>query len=316
MRVVFVPLLFVALTMLPDVRTDRQRTAASGRTNGTLHDDGAAREGLWVYGNEVRRATDQQALLQFAAGRGINTLYLNVYQSRPNAAGRRLYDEEQIAQFVMKAHRLGIEVWAAYGAVSWHRVPVAPQAPPYERMKEVVAYNRAHPNAAFDGVMLDLEPPEPADLRQLISTYRGLLDVLRPHGIDAAAAIRFFWDETISAGDHGVQKPAYQHILDLPFDHVVVMAYRNFAGDGCEEDGIICLSRSEIHYASRRGKRQHVVVGLRNTGTDVEPGPEKVTFHGQPQIRLRRVKEEVASYFGGQDGFGGFAMHRYRSGAS
>ena len=277
--------------------------------------DGQVREGLWVYRNEVRRTADQQRLLRFASTRGINTLYLNVYQPFSNAAGRRMYDEDRVARFIVEAHRRGIEVWAAYGAVSWHRYPVEPGAPPHARMKEVVAYNRAHPQASFDGVMLDLEPTEPADLRALIRTYRGLLDVLRPHGIGAAAAIRFFWDEMLPVGKRAQKKPAYQHILDLPFDHVVVMAYRNFAGRGCKEDGIICISRSEISYASSRGKERHVVVGLRNTSTDVDPGPAKVTFYGQPKRVLRGAKDKVALHFKEESGFGGFAMHRYRSDA-
>ena len=269
------------------------------------------REALWVYENWVAAPADRQRLLDDAERRGINTLYMNVYTPVPNLRGRRLYDESSLERFIREAHRRGIEVWAAYGAVTWHQLGAGPGTPPRRRMKEVVSYNRAHPRAPFDGVMFDIEPPEPVDLQNLLHLYDELLEVLAPAGIDAAAAVRYFWDDAVAFQAEEVVKPAHQHVMDLGFEHVVVMAYRNYASDPRRGDGIIRLSQAEMDYAQAQGYRRKVVVGLRNTSTAVDGGPAKTTFHGMGRRALTEEKRRVAGHFSPYQSFGGFAMHRY-----
>lgn len=270
------------------------------------------REGLWVYENWVASAAQRQRLLRDAERRGVNTLYMNVYRPTPNLHRRRLYDEYALARFIRQAHRRGIEVWAAYGAVTWHRLGAGPGSPPHRRMEEIAAYNRAHPRAPFDGVMLDIEPPEPVDLQNLLHLYEDLLGVLEPAGIEAAAAVRFFWDDAVAFPERGGPvKAAHEHVLDQGFDHVVVMAYRNYARDARRRDGIIPLSQAEMGYAHRQGHRRKVVVGLRNTSTTADGGPPKTTFFHMDRREREREKRRVAEHFAPYHSFGGFAMHRY-----
>jgi hypothetical protein len=69
-----------------------------------------------------------------------------------------------------------------------------------QRMAEVNAYNAAHADAEFDGVVLDVEPPEPqstADFQNLLALYQCVRSNLPQRGGDRlglAVAIRFFWD--------------------------------------------------------------------------------------------------------------------------
>lgn len=269
-------------------------------------------EALWVFTNEVQTSAARSELLSYAAAHGVRRLYVSLYQPFENDAGRRLYDEDAVKAFIRAAHRRGIEVWLTYGAVSWHRYGCRPGTPPYARMQDALEFNRAHPDAEFDGVMLDLEMEEPADLEALLGLYREILGVLRPKGMRVAGAIRYFWDRPV-APDGGDPRPAYQHFIDLDLDHLVVMAYRNFAGGRCPDDGMVCLSQDELSYAEERQRDRFVVVGLRTTSVNVEGGPPKVTFHGLPMQSVRHEKQLVSEHFSSYRSFGGFAVHQYRA---
>lgn len=108
-------------------------------------------------------------------------------------------------------------------------------------------------------------------------------------------------------------RPAYQHILDMDLAHVVVMGYRDYAGNGCVSDGgIICLDQDEIAYASDRGKYRRVLVGLDTSECAPACGPSKVTFFEEGQSRLASQTLAVANHFAGSSGFGGFAIMGYR----
>lgn len=108
-------------------------------------------------------------------------------------------------------------------------------------------------------------------------------------------------------------KPAYQHIIDMDLAHVVVMGYRDYAGNGCSSDGgIICLDQDEITYASDRGKYRRVLVGLDTSDCAPGCGPSKVTFFEEGQSRLSSQTLAVANHFAGSAGFGGFAIMGYR----
>ena len=86
-----------------------------------------------------------------------------------------MYEDGDIADLIAKAHLNGLAVWAAYGDTVWAAIGCSPAAWPLQRMAEVVAYNAANPAAQFDGVILDVEPPEPqskADFQNLLALYQ------------------------------------------------------------------------------------------------------------------------------------------------
>ncbi|HEX8077915.1 MAG TPA: hypothetical protein VF511_08880, partial [Chthoniobacterales bacterium] len=79
---------------------------------------------LWVFPsatapNPVTDATARQLLVTNSAATGVAELYVSVYSSAPNAAGRYMYDEAAIADLITMAHSSGMEVLAAYGAPDW-----------------------------------------------------------------------------------------------------------------------------------------------------------------------------------------------------
>ena len=126
-----------------------------------------------------------------------------------------------------------------------------------QRMAEVKAYNAAHADAEFDGVVLDVEPPEPqstADFQNLLALYQCVRNTLPQGGSDRlglAVAIRFFWAAVV-----------YEHIIDMELDHVIVMGYRDRAGTVCSgaaPNGIICLDEGQMAYADRAAENDITV---------------------------------------------------------
>jgi hypothetical protein len=111
-------------------------------------------------------------------------------------------------------------------------------------------------------------------------------------------------------GPKGVQK-AYEQIIDLPLDHIVVMGYRNYAGNPCNDNGLICLHEEQILYAHRQKREGAVLVGLRTTSLKADSGEPIETFHGMPDQYVQDEKSRVVNQFLRYSGFGGFATHRY-----
>lgn len=278
----------------------------------TSHDETSrpAREALWVFSDEISSREDQDHLIEQVVREGFNTLYLSVYRSRPNRRGRLMYDEEDIARFITRAHRANLEVWAAYGNSDWPHLGCAEGSFPHERIREIARYNQERPDARFDGVMLDVEPDEPANMSALVRFHEEATAHLGRNGIRSAAAIRHFWKTPVDASK-GVQA-VYKHVIDLPLDHVVVMGYRNFAGGPCADNGLICLHQDQIAYAQRQGKEAGVLVGLRLTSVEADAGRPEETFFGMPEEVLDDEKARVAAHFHQYASFGGFATHRYR----
>ena len=273
---------------------------------------------LWIFSDEVSTPAARDTLVQRSAASGVTDLYLSVYRSALNSAGRRMYEDSDIADLIGKAHLHGLAVWAAYGNTDWPAIGCSQSAWPLQRMAEVVAYDTANPSAQFDGVILDVEPPEPqseAAYQSLLTLYQCTRAFL-PGNLQFAAAIRFFWDTAVAFPVGGSVKPVYQHIADLNLDHIVVMGYRDFAGTAAcaEGDGLICLDQDEIAYADTLLKSNLILVGLETANcAPSECGPEKVTFYEEGQAALNSEAQLVATHFGGHISFGGFAIHRYHA---
>ena len=200
---------------------------------------------LWIFSDEVSTPAARDTLVQRSAASGVTDLYLSVYRSALNSAGRRMYQDSDIADLISKAHLNGLAVWAAYGNTDWPAIGCSPSSWPLQRMAEVVAYDTANPTARFDGVILDVEPPEPqseAAYQSLLTLYQCTRAFL-PSNLQLAAAIRFFWDTAVAFPVGGAVKPVYPHIAGLHLDHIGGMGYRDFAGAAArpESGRLICL---------------------------------------------------------------------------
>ena len=120
-------------------------------------------------------------------------------------------------------------------------------------MQEVLDFDAANPGAVFDGVIFDVEPPDPQTQQEyvdLLELYECSRDLLATGGVPLAVAIRFFWEDDVLFD--GEIQPVYAHVVDLAPDHVVVMGYRDHAGSDCaceDANGIISLDEAEIAYA-------------------------------------------------------------------
>ncbi len=274
-------------------------------------------QGLWIFSDEISSLSARDTLVQRSAASGVTDLYLSVYHSPANSDGRLMYEDGDLADLIDKAHLSGLAAWAAYGDTVWPALGCDPGAWPLQRMAEVVAYNTANPAAPFDGVILDVEPPEPqsaADFQNLLALYQCTRDFL-PGNLKLAVAIRFYWDTPVAYPAGGPVKPVHQHIVDLDLDQIVVMGYRDFAGTAnCNDgDGLICLDQDEIAYADAALKPDLILVGLETSNCSPGCGPEKVTFFEEGQAVLSSEAQAVADHFAAAPSFGGFAIHRYNA---
>ncbi|HLM61794.1 MAG TPA: hypothetical protein VK308_13390, partial [Pyrinomonadaceae bacterium] len=277
-------------------------------------------QAMWIFAdNQITDTASRARLVDHSAQSGVTDLYASVYQSAENSSGRRMFDDAIVADLNSRAHMRNQKVWAAYGSPEFPTFPCTPTAFPVRRMAEVAAYNNSRiASERFDGVVLDVEPPEPmseADFQALLAHYKCMRDSLPPE-IKLAAAIRFFWTTPVTyPAVGGSVKPAYQHILDLNLDNVIIMGYRDFAGtDDCAQgDGIICLDQDEVNYATSINKPGQVLVGLETLDPSAAGLLDKETFFEEGQIRLNWVSQQVRNHFSNRSGFGGFAIHNYKS---
>ena len=84
-------------------------------------------------------------------------------------------------------------------------------------MAEVVSYGVANGTAKTDGVVLDIEPPEPqsaAAFQALLTQHQRFVRHCQ-HDMALSIAIRFFWDTPVEfpAGS-GITKKAHEYVLD------------------------------------------------------------------------------------------------------
>ena len=287
---------------------------------------GAGRQALWVYpdqgsgANTMTDPTARETLVVNAAASDVTDLYVSVYQSTANSAGRLMYPDSDMADLITKAHMRRTRVWASYGNPDWPSDGCAATSAPLKDMAMVAAYNAANPLAHFDGVVLDIEPAEPqtsAQYQALLAEYQCIQASLpqKAHErLEMAVTIQFSWTQAVAFG--GSTKPVYQHIIDMDLANVIVMGYRNSAGTNCsgaETNGIICLDEPMVEYASSTGQRGVVLAGVDTNNCVPGCGPAEVTFFSlaSGQEALNQQASIVASAFGTNLGFGGFAVYAY-----
>jgi uncharacterized protein (TIGR03437 family) len=240
-------------------------------------------------------------------------LYVSVYSSTPNSDGLLLYPDNAIENLINTAHAEGMQVYAASGTSSWPADGCAPTANPMSRMSDLIAYNTLYPSAAFDGVILDVEP-EPVDAQALLALYQCLQSQLQEAGLGLSVAVSV----TVlnSPPVNGQPEAPYQQIVDLHLNGVVAMGYRNSAGTldpstlACTGNGVLCVDENVIAYADSVSQGQVIQVGL---DTDDNTSDPEETFYSMGQAAMNAVAASVALQFNaaGQV-FGGFAINSYQ----
>jgi len=206
-----------------------------------------------------------------------------------------------------------MQVYAASGTSSWPADGCAPTANPMSRMSDLIAYNTLYPSAAFDGVILDVEP-EPVDAQALLALYQCLQSQLQEAGLGLSVAVSV----TVlnSPPVNGQPEAPYQQIVDLNLNGVVAMGYRNSAGTldpstlACTGNGVLCVDENVIAYADSVSQGQVIQVGL---DTDDNTSDPEETFYSMGQAAMSAVAASVALQFNaaGQV-FGGFAINSYQ----
>jgi hypothetical protein len=285
-----------------------------------------ARQTLWVYpdrgtgANTMTDPTARETLVESAAASDVTDLYVSVYQSTANSSGRLMYPDSDMADLIGKAHARRMRVWASYGDPTWPADGCAATSTPLKDMAMVVAYDAANPLASFDGVVLDIEPAEPqtnAQYQALLAVYQCIQASLPQNAhsaLELAVTMQFSWTQAIAY--QGTTKPVYEHIVDMDLANVIVMGYRNTAGTDCAgsaTNGMICLDEPMVAYAASTGQRGLILAGVDTNNCVPGCGPSEVTFFSSPdgQANLNQQAAMVENYFGGNSGFGGFAIYAY-----
>jgi hypothetical protein len=155
---------------------------------------GAQVHGLWVWkGSEV--AQDRQgavALRDFCVSQGVNEAYIAV------SSHGEMMPAQALTQMIGLLHRAGVRVEALLSSTD------ADEAGPHrekllEHVREIIAFNRDHPNARFDGIHLDIEPQQRPEnkgagnlrfLPGLVEAYRDVRGLAEPEHLTVNADIQ------------------------------------------------------------------------------------------------------------------------------
>jgi uncharacterized protein (TIGR03437 family) len=273
---------------------------------------------LWVYSvsslpNAVTDAPTRSTLIQNGSASGVNMLYVSVYSSTPNSAGRYLFDEGVIASFISAAHGQGMQVYAAIGDPDWPSLGCAVSANPSKRVADIAGYSAANPAAKFDGIILDVEPGSNPDFQGLLGLYQCLQQQAQAGGLGLSAAINAFWNTEVTFNQ--VTEEAYKQVVDLKLNNIVVMGYRNFAGttDCTQGDGLVCLDENVIAYANSVSRASTILVSLDTDNPATSGSTAEETFYSMGQTAMNQAAQSVYDQFAAiNQTFGGFAINNYR----
>lgn len=255
--------------------------------------------GMWTwYDTDVATATKQKNMLDFAVARKVNIIYLQ--------SETLLNKPALLASFLDRAAARGVKVELLFGAAEW--VLPANNAYVVNLVKRVNAFVATLKGARPVGMHFDIEPhglaawtTDPVTLgNQLVDLYGKLMAAKAP-GLTINADIAMGY-EYVSLTRGGVTKTMSQWMVDAT-DSTTLMDYRDY---GLGEDSIGTHGMHPVSYALSRGK--HVTLGVETT---CNQELEKITFCEEGRTRMENELSMVRSYFQGNAGFGGFAVHDY-----
>lgn len=238
---------------------------------------------LWVW----EQPTD--SLVQTVIADGFDAVYLHF----PPGSTRDPAYETLTRTLRSKA----ITVYALGGTPDWSQRPDQFEA----WLKEVIS------SSLFDGIVLDVEPylvPEWSNPKRrvgIMEDYLALLDLASSAGLPVVVTVPFWWDDP----RYRISRDAVliEEVL-MRSSAIAIMAYRDHV-DG--PDGIWGLVDREVAFAARYGKSSIITV---QTAPDALP---KLTFWEEGRATLLAALRNLSSRWIEGRGFGGLAVHSFRS---
>lgn len=216
--------------------------------------------------------------LDFAVENGVN----EIYYCEGNL-------DETSASFIASANERDIDVYWLIGEVEWLKNPQGL----YDDIERFISYNNSS-SQKYSGVHLDIEPHQDDNFDQerqlLLYNFIDLIYNLKQSypQLQFDYDIAFWLDDEITY--KGVQKPAYQHIIDYA-DRTFIMSYRDSG------EGMLSVADEELEYAKSINKT--VVLGAETGDTEED---EIVTYfqEGREYMdkQLQLVKASITSNFG------------------
>lgn len=259
------------------------------------------RRHLWIWGPSVATsAVERDKLFDFAARKGIGTLYLDAGSLVRN-------DKPAVIQFLNLAKARGFTVELLFGEAAWYQP--ANHATPVALAEAVMAIYRTlkdQGGAYPTSIQFDVEPyslpiwqtDEAAVSGGLLDMYAKVAMVLKDSPIGLTACIpRWFDSRTLARG--GKTRLLSDWLADAS-DRLTLMDYVDHA------NGIIAGAEHEIAYADSVGKE--VVVGV-ETMPDLEP--ESVSFFEEGEAAMEAALAETSARFGAKPSWFGIAVHHY-----
>jgi hypothetical protein len=240
---------------------------------------------LWVWEHPSPR------LIDTVVADGFDVVFLHV---QPGSTS-----DPAIQRFIESAHQASVDVYALAGVPRWAHV----SGPFFAWMDEVLQSER------FDGIVIDIEPHLLADWASpkrrvgLVDDYLSLLETarLRAGTLPLVTTVPFWWDDS----RYQVRRESLlvEDVL-MRSDAIAVMAYRDQLLTG---DGILAVTANEVRLAAAHGKQVYVTL---QTARDSLP---KLTFFEEGKGALDAAVETLADAWNVGRGFGGVAIHSYRS---
>ncbi len=279
-----------------------------------------ARRSLYVWetwtpsgGGIINSGKEQAKLLDFAAAKDIDILYLN---SEGVVYGNKA-DRERHSRFIGRAHRRGFLVYALQGH-PWWTVPANSGLPGQtSSMEEGWAFAEAVVQfGEFDGLIDDSEPylantndwwtRTPTRAQWLLDWLRGLRYRTDGH-LTLVVTIPFWYDQdgrlmNLMLEGSPVGRPLNHYVSDI-VDQVNVMDYRDVAAGG---DGMLYHGSGELAY-----KATWISVETQFLGNGVIP--DKQTFYEEGESYMEGELQTFYEAHRGNRNFMGFSIHHYPS---
>lgn len=227
----------------------------------------------------------------------------------PERDGELRVFSEACQVYIQKAHEQGVRVQALAGGPLWgqtsHRYQID------ILLDFIREYNAAHPEAAFQGLQLDIEPYAIQNYWQQPSVYMvEYLDTIEQtvqklaqqnFGVDQFAfglAIPYWYDGQITSLPKLVwqaeEKFTFNHLVKIinqyPNSYLAIMAYRNFA---LGENGAIDAVQYELEFISTYAPKLGVYIGQEIT--DIQP--RSITFFGKTTKDVKNQTLKISEFF-------------------
>lgn len=240
------------------------------------------------------------------------TLYL--YADRYDGHYALIETPQGYANFITWAHGRGYKVDALLASGFY-----AAQMYSYDRYQSdvvqlvdnVLNYNIAYPNAAFDGINTDFEPHGLPDWGSTVGgewldNHQAMMNRKAASGQNLNIGASIPRQMTgVTATWNGKKETVAEHAQDI-LDYVTEMCYRNLAsGSGNIED----QANPVVSYADQIGKPMFIAV--ETTDINSSGDPAKISFYTNGDSYMEGQLSQIYTNYSTDAGFKGMAIHYY-----